>query len=472
MSKFHSWDEWVYLQNAQVICCNKNNYSELAFRPPLLSLLFAGVFWFKHSIYAACIATALLNALAPVFLFLAGRLTVGRIAACIASLLLAFSPFFLSIFPPGFDSDGTGNSLMSDSPALTLITLSFWLLLLAVQRPSFLRFFLAGFTLALCILMRFGSMTCVGMLLPLTLLSQQKVRSASATLIGLATGLAPYFIWSQQTFGDPFFTIKAGWVHVEGDTDPFTFYLRNAVIIFTPLALAGLLLFVVWLLFGPLLKRRGYLGTPQAETVPRHRILQAYLLAWLLIAFLAYSLIQHKEPRYILPATPSLLLLSGAGLSLFTALPRQTGRRLAASVLGLCLLATFLPVRHIFAEPFLNRQIPDEEQAAHVLAAQVPPGTRLYMSYNYPALAYFTNFHIHELSHTGPELYTDMNAVPPGEVLVVYRQAEAPAQSDVAWCDANPGFQQIAAYPTLVIYQRLPAGRFSARNQKAFLQRP
>jgi hypothetical protein len=59
LSKAHFWDETVYLQNAQVICCGKTNYSELGSRPPLLSLIFAGVFLLWHNVYAASIATAL-----------------------------------------------------------------------------------------------------------------------------------------------------------------------------------------------------------------------------------------------------------------------------------------------------------------------------------------------------------------------------------------------------------------------------
>ncbi len=117
MSKFHYWDEMVYLQNAQVICCGRVNYSELDFRPPLLSLSFAGVFFLWHHIYAACITTAFLDALGPVFLFFAGCLSVGRLPATISSLLLAFSPFFVGIFPDTFISDDTGKILLTDSPS-------------------------------------------------------------------------------------------------------------------------------------------------------------------------------------------------------------------------------------------------------------------------------------------------------------------------------------------------------------------
>ncbi len=69
MSRAHFWDEAVYLQNAEVICCGKTNYSELSSRPPLLSLVFAGVFLLWNSVYAACLVTAFLNAIGPLFLY-------------------------------------------------------------------------------------------------------------------------------------------------------------------------------------------------------------------------------------------------------------------------------------------------------------------------------------------------------------------------------------------------------------------
>ena len=81
MSHRHGWDENVYLQNAELICCGKSNYNEIDSRPPLLSLLFAGAFRVWHSDYAAYLVTSVMNALGPVFLYLAGRMYVGRRAA-------------------------------------------------------------------------------------------------------------------------------------------------------------------------------------------------------------------------------------------------------------------------------------------------------------------------------------------------------------------------------------------------------
>ena len=77
LSKMHFWDENVYLLNAGYIAFGKANYIEIDSRPPLLPILFAGAFRLWHSDYAAWIVTALLNALGPVFLYLAGRKLTG-----------------------------------------------------------------------------------------------------------------------------------------------------------------------------------------------------------------------------------------------------------------------------------------------------------------------------------------------------------------------------------------------------------
>jgi 4-amino-4-deoxy-L-arabinose transferase-like glycosyltransferase len=454
ISKIHYWDEMVYLQNAQVICCGKTNYSELLFRPPLISIFYAGIFKLWHSIYGACIGAALLNALAPVYLFLAGRLSVGRRAALLASSLLALGPFFVGIFPEGFDSDITGNSLLTDSPALTLITLSFWLLLRATWKPSLLRFFWAGVALASCVLMRFGFLSSVGVLLLLPFFSTATWKGAVACLSGLIAGLTPYFLWSALSFGNPFLTLKEGWLHVEGPTQPFTFFVRNAPAIFSPIAIAGLVLFIAWKIFARF-SHALYASTCDVPDKQLSQNLQAYLLAWLAIAFLAFSCIPHKEPRYIMPAAPPLFLLAGLGLSMVFRLRRNDMRWAAVGGLSIWLSLTVLPLRALFHTPFIDRRVPDEELAGKLLSATLPPATTLYMSFNYPTLAYYTNFRIHELPDVGPALYRDMESVPAGEVLVVYREAENPSQSDIAWCDSSHLFARIASYPSLVAYRRL-----------------
>ncbi|HEY3705598.1 MAG TPA: glycosyltransferase family 39 protein [Terracidiphilus sp.] len=458
LSKFHYWDEMVYLQNALVICCGRTNYSELDFRPPLLSLFFAGVFLLWRHIYAACITTALLNALGPVFLFFAGRRSVGRLPAALAAILLAFAPFFLGIFPASFASDDTGNSLLTDSPALTLVLLSFWLLLRALDRPTATRFFSAGFALALCTLMRFGSIPSVGMLLLLPLFSPARWKALPACIAGIAAALAPYLLWSRHTYGGFLSTLQAGWRNVEGPVQPFLFFLQNAATIFTPLAIAGLLLSLLHDIY--LLRRRppANPATPPPTATATPGWIKPYLWLWLALGLLFFSSMPHKEPRYIMPLAAPVLLLAGSGLSLFTRLPAKALRTAAALCLGLLLFVTFLPLRSRLSDPFLDPGVPEEELAGARLQSNLPAATTLYMSFNYPAWAYYTSFRIHELSSVGPELYRDLTQIPPGQVLIVYREAEDKSQSDLARVDANSTFTRIAEYPSFVIYRaKLPS---------------
>jgi hypothetical protein len=451
ISKCHYWDEWVYLQNAQVICCGKVNYSELAYRPPLLSLIFAGVFLLWRNLYAACIVTALLNALGPVFLYLAGRRAVGRLPAAIAALLLGFAPFFVGVFPEGFVSDDTGNSLLTDSPALTLVTLAFWLLLRALGRESARRFALAGVALALAILMRFGSLPGVGLLFLLPLAAQRRGKALAACGLGLAATMAPYLLWSRLEYGGFFTTLRGGWTGVEGETEPVFFFLRNAPVLFTWAAVAGVVAaaaFSLWRLVRAWPWRLRFL---QASSACR---LQAFLWIWLLAGLAFFSIMPHKEPRYILPVAPPILLLAGQGLALVRALPHKTLRSVATLLAGVWLLIDLLPIRERFSQSFVNPSVPDEETASTFINTHLPAGTELYMSFNYPAFAFYTNCPIHELSDFS-NLYRQMDAIPPGGVLVIYRQADIPAQSDVAWVNANPNFELLHDFSTLAVYRRV-----------------
>src|SRR3989344_5389816 len=64
----HWWDETVYLQHAEVIFSGKTNYDEFEFRPPMLSILLASGFLFKHHVFTARVIVALFGGLGSFFL--------------------------------------------------------------------------------------------------------------------------------------------------------------------------------------------------------------------------------------------------------------------------------------------------------------------------------------------------------------------------------------------------------------------
>jgi 4-amino-4-deoxy-L-arabinose transferase-like glycosyltransferase len=465
LSKSHFWDETVYLQNAQVICCGKANYSELDSRPPLLSLIFAAVFWLWNNVYAASIATALLNALGAAFLYLSGRMITGRIPAAIASLLLAFSPFFVGIFPAGFVSADTGNSLLADSPALTLILLAFWLLLCALRRQTAPRFACAGFVLALAVLMRFASLSSVGVLFLLVLAADLWWRAALACSAGFAVGIGPYLCWSRLRYGGFFSTFRNGWVRFQGLPESSFFYLKNFGTILSWVTLAGLALWIGRWAWENLNGRGRNHRTSPFEG--RSRGLEAFLWLWAVAVFLFFSMLSHKEPRYIMPAAPPLFLLAGSGLSVLLR-GHRTAVRVAGSVLLVgALVYTFLPVRERFQAPFVDNELSEEMQISDFLSHAVPPNTVLYSNFNYPVFAWYTDLPMHRLPESFPEnrpaLYDALNHLSSNGILIAYKN-DVVTDPRLGWLDSNPHFRRFREFPSVVLYE----SRTSARDFDLF----
>jgi hypothetical protein len=455
ISYMHYWDEMVYLQNAKVICCGKVNYSELDFRPPLLSILFAGAFLIRDHLFTASVVAAALNALGPVFLFLSGRRIVGALPAAIASLLLAFGPFFVGVFPSGFDSDDTGNSLLTDSPALTLVLLALWLMLRALDVPKLSRFAMAGFAVSLAILMRWGSIPSVGLVCLLPLMATKRWKAIMATAAGLLVGLAPYLLWSRMTYGGFFDTLQKGWKNVEGPEPPFTYYLTNFPTIFTWIAVLGMLLAAVaglTMLFKFL--RRNPLRAASFRFAVTPEVLQVFLWLWLLIDFVFFSRMPHKEPRYVMPLAPPVLLLAGYGLAFFCRLPGRLLRPVGVLLLAAGMAASLYPSLTRFDGPFVVPDHPEEMDASTFLESRFPSAGSIYMNFNYPAFAYFTNYKIAILPIGGPEVYRAIHAIPADGILIAYRENES-GDPKIEKLNRDSNLVVVKEYKTLVIYRRV-----------------
>jgi 4-amino-4-deoxy-L-arabinose transferase-like glycosyltransferase len=460
LSHWHGWDENVYLQNALLICCGKNNYNEIDSRPPLLSLLFAGAFRLWRSDYAAWIVTASLNALGPILLYLAGRKLVSRAAAAIAALLLAFTPFFVSVFPPpssGFISDPTGHSLYSDCPALTLILLALWLLLRALEKESALRFAAAGFVLALAVLMRFPSLASVGVLSLLLLCARRPLRAIAACAAGFLAGIAPYLCWSRIRYGGFLATFFSGWLNFDGEPESFFYYLKWSGVIFSWIALAGLLLWVarsLWEKLNP---------TPDAdqlvspETSLRLRLLgkEGFLLLWALVLMTVFSSLSHKEPRYVIPVAPPLFLLAGVGLSTLLMRRSKAARTAGTVALAVILCIGFWPDHQRFSGGFIYHKVSEEMRVSEYMNHNLPPATILYSNLEYPTFAYYTNFKVQDLPEDSGDLFWSLNHLPADGVLIAYTHYPGyyPPLPTPAWLDANPHFRRLQEFPSMILYQ-------------------
>ncbi|MGD0831921.1 MAG: hypothetical protein ABR907_13315 [Terracidiphilus sp.] len=456
LSKMHYWDEAVYLQNAEGICCGKANYSELGSRPPLLSLFFAFLYLFWHHIYAACIGAALLNASGPALLFAAGRGIVGRLAAAIAALLLAFSPFFVGVILPGCGSDNTGNSLLSDCPALTLILLSLWLVLRALKmqwtrkqtdRLTILRFALPGFVMAMAVLMRFASLSSVGMIGLLTLTAERRWKSAATCALGFAAGMIPYLCWSRWSYGGFLTTFVSGWTNFDGPEESFFFYLRNFSNIFGWITVTGLAL---WL--GKTAWNGWRKIQPGNSRKPSLEKLQGFLCLWAIAVFISFSLLSHKEQRYALPVAPPLLLLAGSGLSILLKGRRKVMRAAGAAFLASGLIYSFWPTTQLFQNPFIDDKVYEQMAVSDYLTQSLPPNAVLYSVIDYPVFAYYTNLKVDPVLGTGDELYETLDNLPADGVFIAYKESDTADGPRLSWLDANPHFKRMREFPSIVVY--------------------
>jgi 4-amino-4-deoxy-L-arabinose transferase-like glycosyltransferase len=458
MTRMHFWDENVYLLNAEYMAFGKAGYIEIDSRPPLLSLLFAGLFHLWHSDYAAATLTALINALGPAFLYLGGRKLVGRKAAVIAALLLAFGPYFAGVVTDS--SDETGHSLYTDCPALTLLLLSFWLLLGALKRQTSLRFACAGFTLALAVLMRFGSLSSVGMLGLLVLVADRRFRAMLATAAGFLLGMAPYLLWSRLRYGGFLTTFRSGWSNFAGQPESFTYYLKNLPEMISWLAIAGLLLWTArrsWDLWGGKLSLA---RKPGRESVFDRYPLggEAFLALWAVVVLLFFSSLSHKEPRYGIPVAPPLLLLAGLGLSTLASSRKQLLRIAGVVVLTAAMLATFWPTRHRFDTGFFDPSVSDEMIVSEFLRQNLPPSTTLYTNINYPDFAYYSHLKVQDLPSSGEQLNQALANLPTAGILIAYKHADqqgdpVEVEPTLKSLDSNPHFHRWKEFPSLVLYQ-------------------
>jgi 4-amino-4-deoxy-L-arabinose transferase-like glycosyltransferase len=422
----------------------------------LISLLFAGVFLLWHHVYAAAIVTALLNALGAAWLYLAGRMFTDRRAAAIAAILLGCAPFFVGVFPDGdgFAVNHGGHSLLTDAPALSLIVLAFWLLLRALARQTSLRFGFAGFALALSVLMRFGSLSSVGVLGLLVLAAHRRIKATLACAIGFFVGFGPYLCWSRWRYGGFLTTLQNGWTNFEGPRKSPFFYLKLYGDIFTWISLAGIVLwFMQWAWE---MKNKNSTMLPNELAAARYsRRMQGFLSLWLVVVLVFFSSLRHSEPRYIMPVAPPLFLLAGIGLSVLLKGRTPATRWGGAALLAAAMIYTFLPLRERLRGNFIDDSVSEEMTVSAFLNRSVPAGTVLHTNMNYPDFGYYTNLPIEPLPESGPKLYKDLGQLSNGDLLIAYKILDdgTTPEPSMSWIDSNPSFQRLKEFPSLILYK-------------------
>ncbi|NQU78388.1 glycosyltransferase family 39 protein [Candidatus Woesearchaeota archaeon] len=442
----HWWDETVYLQNAEVIYSGADNYDELNFRPPLLSVIFAIAFLIKHHVFTASIVVALLATLAPIFTFLIGRELYGRKTGLIAGIMMAFTPFIVE----------NSRFIMTDVTSLSFICMGVYFLIIGSKSKENYQFILSGLFFSFAVLTRFTSLIILFIIPVYFLVQKIRWKDALPIGIGFGFGIVPYLVWSQITQGNflkPF--IVAQWMVTGANTTMF-FYFSNFLKAYSFVVLFGL---IIWAISTLLLFRVSTLKKSRKLIIATRIRLKKHLdkvdlvfLIWVLV-FLAYMtfLVAHKELRYILPIALPVIILSARGISYITGFNNKTVRHIALILVILLGIGSFAPSFSTLSQPLVNTYQSEEMLASKFIRENYSEDSVIHTNHNYPVFAYYTKMKILKLEERDNTFYT----VFPGNMeedglLIIYNGTKHPTKE---WVDNNRHFRFVKEFQNIVIYE-------------------
>ncbi|MFB6202896.1 MAG: ArnT family glycosyltransferase [Candidatus Nanohaloarchaea archaeon] len=379
---YHYWDQAVYLQHAEIILGGPANYTELDFRPPLISILIAPLYA-VFGVAGAHFTVALLSALIIPATYFLGRTLLGREEGVLSALGVASSPLLIE----------WSRDVMVD-PVLPL----FWVAtayLVARSSEKWRFASVAGVATAAAVLTKFTSLVLVpasllvmGMRhLETDLLSAAEEvlqeRRIHLYLTGFAAGMTPYLVWSRLRYGGFFHTFSEA-LRLSGFTDPFLTYLRGFPEIIAPLFLLGVV------------------GLYQdSRSVEKYKIPAVY--GFSLLGALQF-LIGNRELRFLTPVVPFIAVLGSAGIYSF----REKAGRLFWPAVILFTAVSLAPfasdiVDDYRGDPFIEERAYSTAYRASIwLKENTQRDAVVYSDNSWPILGYYSDREIVVIPYGGP----------------------------------------------------------------------
>ncbi|MBW3022374.1 glycosyltransferase family 39 protein [Candidatus Woesearchaeota archaeon] len=358
----HYWDETVYLQHSEIFFSGRDNYSELDFRPPVLSILFFLGYFIWHNVFMAHIIVALLSVFGAYYLYLLGKELYNHKVGFIAGLTLAYSPLLIH----------WSHFTLTDTVALTFLIMSTYFFI-RCRRYDWV---LAGILLTVSVLTRFTSMALFLLFLLWWIFKKVKFWYLVKVAIVALVAMVPYLIYATFKTGfflQPFITSSS---LVQDYNVPMYFYLANLHILLY-LGILGLL-FYIYVLY----KKKGDVN-------------DLVLFLWALAYFLYMTKNPHKELRYIFPICLPLFLLSAKGF--YHALKLNLKKKWFR-FLGIALVLMVITVAIVVVKtPYLDRHVEDYDTPAKLVGEWLKENGlegRIYTNAEHPVLAYYSGLEI------------------------------------------------------------------------------
>lgn len=432
----HYWDETVYLQNAEVVSGESpNNYNELDFRPPLLTLILAPLQTLENNLAASHLLLSFLSSASVVVLYLFSRELYSDPIALISSAGYALVPRLVML----------GNDILID-PVLPLLWIS--CLYVFVRSRDRVHRFGAGAIAGICVLGKFTSLVLIPLLIGLEYLRSDHGpdprglekssvihlgRRAAVIGVGALTSLSPYLLWNVFEFGNPIYTFQLALRSTGAPSGPWT-YVTSAHLL-VPIGLVATSLVAAGL---------------RSNEVESRDLLVPGLTA--LAILLPMQLMSHKEPRYVLTASPFLAVC----LSYITwkgsrkiGVRKQKALAAAGVVISFLFLASLVRIQPSQPVSSYTTQLQEDARWA---SNNVPDGAEIQLSFNHPVMAYYSKKPVNRIR--GP-LNQSVSEMEPGDI--VYYSEESPfSYINTSYMGQTDEFERTRRTESTAFYTYLP----------------
>ncbi len=428
------WDEAVFLSSAENLGKSNPYYTEIDYRPPLIILLISFGSLFMNLEMAAHIIIALFFAFGVVGIFLLTKEIYNEKAGIIASLLFISAPFIFH----------WASKIMNDIPAITLSIFLFYFLFKWKNENRILFILLSGLFCGLSILMRFTSF----MFIPLVILffliftKKQDYKHFILFLISAFVVVLPYVLWVQLTQGS-FIALVLKAQKIAAESIPAVsnpLYYFNATFMILALAsLFGLLLFI--------------LSKIEQKKITKVEI---FLLIWFFSFLVYFSLMAHKEVRYLLPAMAPVFVLSAIGYSKI----KKQFIKIIVIIAILLLFFSYLNFNYFSGKNDFKEELMLQRSKALISVAEyinknMPQDYIIYSHSLYPIIAYYSK---KPTKATWPwdETFYDQfpkNMLDSGYYIHIEGVDKEPSKE---WLDQNSAFEKIREFPgqvNIIVYE-------------------
>lgn len=445
----HWWDEAVYLQHSEVIFSHRNNYDEFNLRPPLLSLLIALGYFFKHHVFTSSVIVSLLGTIGVLFIFLLGKELYNVEIGLLSALFLGFSPYMVT----------ASHWIMTDIPSLTFITISFYLLVLASKKNNIFLYSLSGVFFGISILTRFTSLILLFIIAIYVIINKIEWKKIVFFCCGLIVSLLPYLIWAQITYGFfliPFINAQKA---VSDNVGNVLFYIINFLKVYPFIIVLGLFIYIgyLFLLVNTTIKKGAKSIIIKFKIVMNNNInkLDIVLCLWIFIFLIYISIIHHRELRYTIPIAIPAYLLASRGYTIFVNNKNKFIKSFSILFIIILSIANFGESFSRLNEPFINTEMTDAVAVSTYIKSLNQENSVIYANNDYPVYAYYTGMKVVKLEYQDESFYKfyleDMNR---NGFFIYYKNTEKePSQS---WLDSNSHFLKIKEVGNIIVYEYVP----------------